>query len=240
MQFLVTTTGTAPSVNLEGIVLTHPTVDYDLLLYMSLQEINTSVEIAYALTAARITAKDENGKAITSTSGVTPIHQDVAGEISSITTKATPVAGDYILIEDSADDDNKKRTTLGGLSGATVTLDSITLGASRDNASATNIYLYTSDGLPTNQSPFILPFDCNLIAISASTASSETWVAEIHNATTLTLITNAILALTAATSGESSSYGTVADLNAGDKIAIYCNGTGIDKPNVTAIFRRRY
>jgi len=36
------------------------------------------------------------------------IHDNVAGEIAAITNKATPVNGDFILIEDSADSNNKK------------------------------------------------------------------------------------------------------------------------------------
>jgi sucrose-6-phosphate hydrolase SacC (GH32 family) len=45
------------------------------------------------------------------------IHKNVAAEISTITEKTTPVAADLILIEDSADDDNKKRVQIGNLPG---------------------------------------------------------------------------------------------------------------------------
>ena len=41
-------------------------------------------------------------------SDTTAIHDNVAGEIAAITNKATPVNGDLILIEDSADSNNKK------------------------------------------------------------------------------------------------------------------------------------
>lgn len=43
------------------------------------------------------------------------IHDNVAGEINAITTKATPVSGDLLLIEDSADSNNKKKITVGSL-----------------------------------------------------------------------------------------------------------------------------
>lgn len=44
------------------------------------------------------------------------IHDNVAGEISAITAKGSPVSGDFLLIEDSADSDNKKSITIGDLS----------------------------------------------------------------------------------------------------------------------------
>jgi hypothetical protein len=43
------------------------------------------------------------------------IHDNVAGEIAAITAKATPTASDYLLIEDAADSNSKKRITLGDL-----------------------------------------------------------------------------------------------------------------------------
>jgi hypothetical protein len=43
------------------------------------------------------------------------IHDDTAGEIAAVALKATPVSGDFLLIEDSADSNNKKRITIGTL-----------------------------------------------------------------------------------------------------------------------------
>jgi len=45
------------------------------------------------------------------------IHDNVAGEISVVTEKVTPVAGDFILIEDSAAANAKKRIQIGNLPG---------------------------------------------------------------------------------------------------------------------------
>ncbi|TPV96163.1 MAG: hypothetical protein B7733_06345 [Myxococcales bacterium FL481] len=45
----------------------------------------------------------------------TAIHDDTAGEVAAIALKATPVSGDILLIEDSADSNNKKRITVGTL-----------------------------------------------------------------------------------------------------------------------------
>lgn len=43
----------------------------------------------------------------------TAVHNNVAAEISAIAAKATPIAADYMIIEDSADSDNKKSITIG-------------------------------------------------------------------------------------------------------------------------------
>lgn len=51
-------------------------------------------------------------------SDTTAIHEDEAGEIAAITEKATPVSGDFILIEDSEDSNNKKRIQVGSISGS--------------------------------------------------------------------------------------------------------------------------
>ena len=50
-------------------------------------------------------------------SDATAIHDNVAGEIAAITEKATPVAADLMVIEDSAAGDIKKRVQLGNLPG---------------------------------------------------------------------------------------------------------------------------
>ena len=45
----------------------------------------------------------------------TAIHDNVAGEIVLVTEKASPLAGDWIIIEDAADSNNKKRVDIGNL-----------------------------------------------------------------------------------------------------------------------------
>lgn len=45
------------------------------------------------------------------------IHDNVAAEISAVTEKATPISADLLLIEDSADSNNKKRVQIGNLPG---------------------------------------------------------------------------------------------------------------------------
>jgi len=64
-----------------------------------------------------------NGDWVLATAGATDadaIHDNVAGEIAAITLKGTPVSGDLLVIEDSADSNNKKRITIGTLPGDAV------------------------------------------------------------------------------------------------------------------------
>jgi len=46
---------------------------------------------------------------------VNAVHVNVASEISGVTAKGTPVSADFLLIEDSADSNNKKSITVGDL-----------------------------------------------------------------------------------------------------------------------------
>ena len=53
------------------------------------------------------------------------IHDNIASEISAITAKGTPVSGDFLLIEDSAASNVKKRITVGSLPVAAPTVDDV-------------------------------------------------------------------------------------------------------------------
>lgn len=56
---------------------------------------------------------------------LTAIHQDIAAEISGITLKGVPVNNDLLVIEDSADANNKKRITVGSLPFSTLALTAV-------------------------------------------------------------------------------------------------------------------
>ena len=55
----------------------------------------------------------------------TAIHDNVAGEINAIDTKGTPVLADLILIEDTENSNNKKKTPLSGFPTATTSTNGI-------------------------------------------------------------------------------------------------------------------
>ena len=104
-----------------------------------------------------------------------------------------------------------------------------TWSAASKNTS-TNIYLKGGDGTFTNASPYIVPFDCKLTAISASTESLYTWNAEVH----VNGVNVGALSIFSSDSGYASPLNIT--INAGDKISFYCNGTSIKGPNITAWF----
>jgi hypothetical protein len=54
------------------------------------------------------------------------IHDNVAGEIAAITAKATPVSGDFLVIEDSEASNAKKSITLADLPATSAALDDLT------------------------------------------------------------------------------------------------------------------
>ncbi len=71
------------------------------------------------------------------------IHDNVAGEINALTEKASPVSGDLLIIEDSADSNNKKKVQIGNLPGgggsglyASVAILSETVSTGTDGGSA--------------------------------------------------------------------------------------------------------
>jgi len=67
-------------------------------------------DISDSNTRKRTTAQDIADLGVGGTDG-TAIHDDTAGEISAITTVPTLAGGDYVLIEDVSDSNNKKKTT---------------------------------------------------------------------------------------------------------------------------------
>jgi len=83
----------------------------------------THIRLARVVAAnGEITAiYEERALLVSGTGGGTDtdaIHKSVAAEISTVTEKGAPVAADLVLIEDSADSNNKKRVQLGNLPGS--------------------------------------------------------------------------------------------------------------------------
>ena len=111
----------------------------------------------------------------------------------------------------------------------------IEAGGARNSSAATDIYLRTFDGAPTNEAPFILPFDATLVAISASSADVQSWTAELHADTVL--VPGASMAIVAAASGRDNSLNV--DFAAGTAIQLFMSGTNIPFPRASFFFARR-
>jgi len=114
-------------------------------------------------------------------------------------------------------------------------VDSLIFSAGRNSFSVTNLYLSDGNGIPTNTTPYIVPWDCTLHAIGAACNSATLWQAEIH--LNGVLIPGATLVIPTAVSA----YRNDLDLNlsAGDAISIYCRGSGVRYPRVVSTWRRR-
>jgi len=94
--------------------------------------INSTTQASVA--ASRILTWDGTQNLYVEGAGIdtSAVHVDLASEISAVTEKVTPVAGDLLLIEDSADSNNKKRIQIGSLPTAPV----VTLQTAYDNGNA--------------------------------------------------------------------------------------------------------
>lgn len=75
------------------------------------------------------------------------IHDNVAGEIAAVTEKATPVAADLVLIEDSEDSNNKKRVQVGNLPGGGGGGDTVKVSANDTTSDYLGTKLVAGDGV---------------------------------------------------------------------------------------------
>ena len=106
-----------------------------------------------------------------------------------------------------------------------------TWGASRNSANTTLSYIRKYDGTPTNNSPYVVPFNCNITDITCSTSVNETWTAEVH-------VNGAVVGSISVTAASSdTSTGLSIAVSAGDLISFYCNGTNISYPSIEAWFK---
>jgi hypothetical protein len=79
----------------------------------------------------------------------TAIHKATAAEISAMTEKTTPVSADLVVIEDSADGDNKKKVQLGNLPSSVVFGKNYQAAASDSRATTTSDVFQTKTTLTT-------------------------------------------------------------------------------------------
>ena len=122
-------------------------------------------------------------------------------------------------------------------------VDTYALTCGRSQASVNNVWLRRSQNLPLNLTPFVVPFDSKIVAISLSTNSNATWDAEVYRnadvrAGGIPSDANKIAELQVAGANANS---VLLDINvdANDEIGVFCRGLGIDRPGVTVFFKRR-
>lgn len=105
-------------------------------------------------------------------------------------------------------------------------------GASSDNSNVTNRFIEREGSTRTNQSPFVVWYDCTLEAISLSSNAASTWTAEVYK--------NGVSVATLASGGNqyAQSTGVNVSFTAGDRVSMYVNGTSANKPSIDTLFFR--
>lgn len=113
---------------------------------------------------------------------------------------------------------------------------------SRKVKKASNMWL-DNNGVGSNQSPILIPFDAEIIAVTATCPDNETFDLEVYrnadvrNGGTPTLA-NALTVI-GFSSSNSESIAPSVTLSAGDEIGVYLRGDSIEKPTITIFINRR-
>jgi len=116
-------------------------------------------------------------------------------------------------------------------------IQSFSIGGSKQANSVNNIYLSHFDGSPYNVSQFVVPYAATIVAISASVRSTNNaWTAQVRKSLNTTPI--ASLAMSESEQFKYDSTLSV-DVDAGDTISIYALGTIIRQPRVDVFFKKR-
>ena len=100
------------------------------------------------------------------------------------------------------------------------------------SSNTTNRYLNTEGNNPTNIASYLLPFDCTLKAIGASSTAAETWTPEIR----IGGVVQASFSIAAAANGYDDTFNV--SFSQGDAVEFYCNGSGVSNPTMAAYFVR--
>lgn len=151
--------------------------------------------------------------------------QYISGEVASNNFDITYLSG---AIDDNSTDILSLSTEVSGH-------QIFTYSAARNNQNASNIYLRGPNGVPTNQAGFMITFDSTIIAIGATSSNSATWTAEVRKNNLITPETS--LNVIASTSGLINNLNI--NVNEGDELQMYCNGTNINRPHATVYLIRR-
>jgi len=119
----------------------------------------------------------------------------------------------------------------GGVTGAS----DMFFSGGRQGSTITDVYLRGPGGTPMNLSGFVIPFDAKIVALSAATRDAETWVFEVRKNNN----TSPIASLSVVGVERDYDDSLSVDINAGDELQFYCNGTNIAAPSGSVVVRRR-
>jgi hypothetical protein len=114
---------------------------------------------------------------------------------------------------------------------ATYTKKSWTWGAASNAINNTNRFLDRHDGAPTNLTPYVSWYNCELKALSLTQVGTVTWTAEVYvNGSSVATLSSGGSATT------STVLVTPVTISVGDTVSFYVNGTGVSRPAIDAFF----
>ena len=118
----------------------------------------------------------------------------------------------------------------------TVDPEGFLIDASRNYNAVTNAFLQGAGNVRTNVAPYIMPYDCSIMAIAAACRTIATWTAQVY--VNGSLLPGGELAL----NNEKRAYinGLDLQLNEGDEVSLRCSGSNINRPRIVIYVKRRW
>lgn len=112
--------------------------------------------------------------------------------------------------------------------------DCMSISAAKYGAQNSNCYLELH-GIPMSSNGYVIPYNCTLVGLTASSEFNQSWLAEVH--IDHKMIPEAHLPVINNNMGVDNSLNI--DIHAGAKIELYVNGIDVSMPRIEAIFRKR-
>jgi hypothetical protein len=103
-----------------------------------------------------------------------------------------------------------------------------------ESNNVTDAYLRGPGGTPMNLAGYVMPFDAKITSLSLASRGTESWTLEVRKNNAAAVIASL------AVSGKEREYGNVdVDVDAGDELQLFCNGTSINAPSGSIFLTRR-
>lgn len=140
-----------------------------------------------------------------------------------------------MILNDSGVPGVSVKEALDNLAGGVTGASDMLISGGRAGSSISNVYLRGPGGTPMNLSGYVIPFNVKIVGLSLATRGIETWVFEVRRNNNPIILTS----LAAVAVERAYNNAVNVDLNAGDEIQFYCNGTNIGAPSGSVVLRRR-
>jgi hypothetical protein len=108
-------------------------------------------------------------------------------------------------------------------------------GSGRNATGVSNSFLRGYNGAPTNLSPILIPEDITIVGVSLLSNNAVTWSALILPTTG----TTPIYTLASGGANQAIDNAVNVDVASGQRLRVYCLGTGVNYPRIDIMYRRR-